>query len=68
MNFETLISASWVKSMMEATQLTQTKMCDDLGVDKFTMSKLLSNKIGFTRWHKAAFYYYFKCEVFVKRN
>lgn len=60
--FDTIgsISASWVKSMMEATQLTQSKMCDDLGIDKFVMSKLLSNKVGFTRWHKATFYYYFK--------
>lgn len=54
------ISASWVKGKMEEKGISQRGLSKALGVDEFVMSKLLSNRIGFTRWHKAAFFYYFK--------
>lgn len=55
-----LISASWVKQKMQEKGISQRALAKNLGVDEFIISKLLSNKIGFTRWHKAAFFYYFK--------
>lgn len=55
-----LISASWVKEKMLEYEISQRTLAKDLGVDEFIISKLLSNKVGFTRWHKAAFMYYFK--------
>lgn len=54
------INPSWVKLKMEEKKISQRQLAKDLGVDEFIISKLLSNKVGFTRWHKAAFYYYFK--------
>jgi hypothetical protein len=55
-----LISASWVKERIQEKGISQRRLAKELGVDEFIMSKLLSNKLGFTRWHKAAFFYYFK--------
>jgi hypothetical protein len=54
------ISASWVREQMDKYELSQRFLAKEFGVDEFVMSKLLNNKIGFTRWHKAAFYYYFR--------
>lgn len=54
------ISAAWVKEQMKKKGLSQRFLAKEFGVDEFIMSKILNNKIGFTRWHKAAFYYYFK--------
>ena len=54
------VSADWVKNQLKKHNLHQTDLCDAFGVDKPAMSKLMNNSAGFTRWHKAAFYYYFK--------
>jgi hypothetical protein len=54
------ISASWVKNKMEENNISKRSLSKTLGVDEFIMSKLLNNKLGFTRWHKAAFFFYFK--------
>lgn len=54
------ISASWVQIKMTEHDISQRQLAKALGVDDFVISKLLNNKTGFTRWHKAAFYYYFK--------
>ncbi|HMP29378.1 MAG TPA: hypothetical protein PKD85_07245 [Saprospiraceae bacterium] len=55
-----LISASWVKEKMAEHDISQRSLAKSLGVDEFIISKLLSNRIGFTRWHKATFFYYFQ--------
>jgi hypothetical protein len=54
------ISAAWVKEQMKKKGVSQRFLAKEFGVDEFVMSKILNNKIGFTRWHKAAFFYYFK--------
>lgn len=54
------ISAEWVKNQIELNGIKRSQLIDDLDIDKHVLSKLLSNKFGFTRWHKAAFLYYFK--------
>lgn len=54
------VSADWVKNQLKKHGLTQSDIVRDFGIDKPALSKLLSNKTGFTRWHKAAFYFYFK--------
>lgn len=54
------VSAEWVKSMLKKHGLYQADIVRDFGIDKPALSKLLANETGFTRWHKAAFYYYFK--------
>lgn len=53
------ISAAWIISKMQDYGISINRMAKDLGVDRFVISKILDNKIGLTRWHKAAFYYYF---------
>lgn len=54
------VSAEWVKNMLKKHGLYQKDLVDKLGVDYQSLSKLLSNKYEFTRWHKAAFFYFFK--------
>lgn len=54
------VSAEYVRNMMKKHELTQTDLCAALGIDKTTMSRLMNGKIGFTRWHRLAFYHYFK--------
>ncbi|MFZ1824733.1 MAG: hypothetical protein WAU21_03975 [Chitinophagales bacterium] len=54
------ISSSWVTDKMAFHGISQRQLSKNLGVDEFVISKLLKNKSGFTRWHKAAFYFYFQ--------
>ena len=46
--------------MLKNKSITQQHLADDLGIDKHVMSKLLGGKYEFTKWHRAAFWYYFK--------
>jgi hypothetical protein len=54
------VDHKWVRNQMKKHDLRQVDICEALGVDKHVMSKLMSGQYGFTNWHKAAFYYYFK--------
>lgn len=54
------VSAEYVRNSMKKHGLTQTDLCAALGIDKTTISRLMNGKIGFTRWHRLAFYHYFK--------
>jgi len=54
------VSAEWVKNQLKKHGLYQKDLVDKLGVDYASLSKLLANKYEFTRWHKAAFFYFFK--------
>ena len=54
------VSAEWVKNQMKKFGLEQADLVRDLDIDRFAMSKLLSNDSGFTKALKAAFWYYFK--------
>lgn len=53
------VSASWVLAKMAKHHLRQKDLQERLNIDKHVISKLLKNEFGFTRWHKAAFYYLF---------
>ncbi len=53
------ISATWLRQMLDERNLSQSKLARDLGVDRFTISRMLNNKTAFTKWAKAALYYYF---------
>lgn len=54
------VSAEWVKNNLKKFKLRQSDLCEDFGIDKHVMSKLLSGQYSFTRWHRACFYYYFQ--------
>ncbi len=54
------ISADWVRNQMKKYDLKQTDIVEAFGLDKAVLSKLLNNRYEFTRWHKVAFWYYFK--------
>ncbi len=54
------VGADWVKSMLKKKNITQQQLADDLDIDRHVISKLLSGKYEFTKWHKAAFWLYFK--------
>ena len=53
------VGPEWVRSMAKKHGLSQADLCEALGVDKHVMSKLLSGKYEFTKWHRAAFWHYF---------
>ena len=54
------VSADYVRNMMKRHKITQSELCEAMRIDKYAMSKLLSNQYSFTNWHQSAFYYYFK--------
>ena len=54
------VGPDWVRSQMKKKGINQQQLADDLGVDRHVMSKLMSGKFEFTKWHRAAFWYYFK--------
>ena len=54
------VGPDWVRSMLKKKDITQQQLADDLGIDKHVMSKLLSGNYEFTKWHRAAFWFYFK--------
>ena len=53
------VSAKWVREHLKRYGMTQNDLCEALNVDKHVMSKLFANEFGFTKWHQAAFWYYF---------
>lgn len=54
------VGPKWVKSNLKKWDMTQRELADQLGVDEFALSKILAEEYEFTRWHKAAFWYFFK--------
>ena len=54
------MSIQWVKSRMEKLGLRNKHLSNYTGIDKCTLSSLLSGDKELTKWHKVALYYFFK--------
>ncbi|HOG04630.1 MAG TPA: hypothetical protein PK978_00125 [Paludibacter sp.] len=60
------ITAEWLKRKMENLNLKSRTVSAYTGIDKSTLSSLLSGDKNLTKWHKVAFYYFFKYQEAVK--
>ena len=54
------MTIDWVKSRMERLGLRNKHLSNYTGIDKCTLSSLLSGDKELTKWHKVALYYFFK--------
>lgn len=54
------ITVDWVKKRMEKLGLKSKHLSNYTGIDKCTVSSLLSGDKELTKWHKVALYYFFK--------
>lgn len=59
-DFLEVVDSSFIVEKMKLNNISQKEVAFALGIDKYVVSKLINNKLALTRWHKAAFYYYFK--------
>jgi hypothetical protein len=54
------ISPDWIKRRMHDLGLKAKHISNRIGIDKSTVSSILTGEKELTKWHKAAFYYFFK--------
>lgn len=54
------ISVDWIKIRMEKLGLKAKHLSNYTGIDKCTVSSILSGEKDLTKWHKVGFYYFFK--------
>lgn len=54
------ITTEWIANRMEKLNLKAKHISTYTGIDKSTLSVLLSGEKDLTKWHKVAFYYFFK--------
>ena len=54
------ITVDWIKRRMERLGLKSKNLSNYTGIDKCTVSSLLSGDKELTKWHKVALYYFFK--------
>lgn len=54
------ITLDWVKQRMEKLGLKNKHLSNYTGIDKCTISSMLSGDRELTKWHKVALYYFFK--------
>ena len=54
------VSASWITRRMNDLGIKAKHICKSTGIDKSTISSILTGEKELTKWHKAAFYYFFK--------
>lgn len=54
------ISVDWIKIRMEKLGLKAKHLSNYTGIDKCTVSSILSGEKDLTKWHKVAMYYFFK--------
>ena len=54
------ITIDWIKRRMERLGLKSKHLSYYTGIDKCTVSSLLSGDKELTKWHKVALYYFFK--------
>ena len=54
------VTAHWIKQQMETRKLKTKDLVAFLDIDKSTLSSILNENVSLTKWHKAAFYYFFK--------
>jgi len=54
------ISANWITRRMNDLGIKAKHICKSTGIDKSTISSMLAGEKELTKWHKTAFYYFFK--------
>lgn len=54
------ITTTWIKSRMEKLDIKAKHLSNYTGIDKCTVSSILSGDKELTKWHKVALYYFFK--------
>lgn len=54
-----VVTQTWIKEKMHEKNLKLKNLVEMLGIDKSTLSELLSGNTNLTKWHKATFYYFF---------
>ena len=54
------ITLDWIKKRMERLGLKNKHLSNYTGIDKCTVSSILSGDKELTKWHKVALYYFFK--------
>ena len=54
------ITVDWIKRRLERLGLKNKHLSNYTGIDKCTVSSLLSGDRELTKWHKVALYYFFK--------
>ncbi len=54
------ITTVWIKSRMEKLDIKAKHLSNYTGIDKCTVSSILSGDKELTKWHKVALYYFFK--------
>jgi hypothetical protein len=55
-----VVTATWIQQKMKLHSLKTKHLVEMLGIDKSTLSVLVSGNANLTKWHKATFYYFFK--------
>ncbi|MDR0894622.1 MAG: hypothetical protein LBN06_04895 [Prevotellaceae bacterium] len=54
------ITVDWIKTRMSKLDMKPKNLSNYTGIDKCTVSSLLSGDKALTKWHKVALYYFFK--------
>jgi hypothetical protein len=54
------VNAEWINKKLEKLNLKAKHISSHTGIDKSSLSLLLSGTRELTKWHKVAFYYFFK--------
>jgi hypothetical protein len=54
------INSEWINEKMKHLGLKSKTVSTYTGIDKYTLSALLNGNKDLTKWHKVAFYYFFK--------
>jgi hypothetical protein len=54
------VSAHWIVRRMNHLGIKAKHICKSTGIDKSTISSLINGEKELTKWHKTAFYYFFK--------
>jgi hypothetical protein len=58
------VNITWINEKMSKLGLKNKTVSSHTGIDKCTLSSIINGDKELTKWHKVAFYYFFKyCEV-----
>lgn len=58
-----MIDADWVRQRMNDHGMKQRELTAALGLDESHLSKILRGHLGFTRFSRAAFYWFFRAKT-----
>ncbi|GHT31927.1 hypothetical protein FACS189434_02590 [Bacteroidia bacterium] len=54
------VNPEWIRRRMSRLKLRNKHISNYTGIDKCTVSSVIAGEKELTKWHKAAFYYFFK--------